>query len=106
VAGKKGHSGRRKAASLGDWTWQEVHLFRWYFVRYAVHDGKRIVDETAFDYAAEAVKATPARGGTAAMRRSYVWVQKRPHLIGHGRMPFFERHYASRRLRLLSALLE
>jgi hypothetical protein len=77
------------------WTMEEVHLRRWYFVRYAMREkGKRIVDDSAFEYAAEAVADTPAKGGPAAMKQSYIWVQKHPDRIGHGGLGFFERHYA------------
>src|SRR5271157_4287594 len=85
MAGKRGRSGQRSVASLDGWTWEQVHLYRWYFVRYAIHAGQRMVDDTAFRYAADRVANTPAHGGTAAMRRSYVWVQKHPQRIGHGR---------------------
>jgi hypothetical protein len=86
-------SGRRSVASLlpvggtVPWTMEQVHLYRWYFVRYAMREaGQRIVDDSAFAYAAKAVADTPAFGGPAAMKQSYAWVQKHPDRIGHGRL--------------------
>jgi hypothetical protein len=92
-------SGRRSVASLcpegsqAPWTMQQVHLHRWYYVRYAIrHKGQRIVDDSAYEYAAKAVADTPAKGGAAAMKQSYMWVQKRTDQL-YGVMGIVERAY-------------
>jgi hypothetical protein len=93
-------SGRRSAASLRDnrpefssrqmpWTLEEVHLYRWFYVRQALAKGERMVDDSAYDYAAAAVADTPARGGAGTMKKSYDWVQKRPRLKGRGPLGHF-----------------
>lgn len=59
------------------WGRQLIHMTRWFYVKKAILLGYKIVDESAFEYAANECADSPAYGGLAAMKASYFWMQKR-----------------------------
>ncbi len=61
------------------WTWQQIHMARWMAVRLSRNSDNKMVDDSVFKAATKhhLVADTPARGGSAAMKESYWWMEDR-----------------------------
>jgi hypothetical protein len=66
----------REQGRQAPWGKRLIHMTRWYHVKSALSDGYKIIDGSAFEYAAAECADTPAVGGPAAMKASYFWMKK------------------------------
>jgi hypothetical protein len=82
-----------KLESLIDWlisrepdSMQLVHMTREWFIREGLRRGHKLIDLTAYDYAAKQIASipifAPAWGGAAAMKDSHEWLERRQHELG------------------------
>jgi hypothetical protein len=59
------------------WPMEMVHNWRRSLVIYGLREGHKLIDDSAYEYAAKEAAGTPARGDMAAMKDSYFKFEKR-----------------------------
>ena len=58
------------------WTPRQIQRVRWYYVSQALGRGERREDDSAYEYASEVLKGSPAEGKSGAMKNGYDEMQK------------------------------
>lgn len=65
-----------KILSEGPWTLAQIQRLRWFYVGQALDQGKRREDDSAYEYAADKLRGSPAEGEVDTMKKSYNKMQR------------------------------
>ena len=58
------------------WTARQIQRLRWFYVCQALDQGERREDDSAYEYAADKLRGSPAEGGVDTMKKGYDEMQR------------------------------
>lgn len=58
------------------WTSRQIQRLRWFYVCQALDQGERRLDDSAYEYAADKLRGSPAEGEVDTMKKSYDETQR------------------------------